>query len=78
MNLKDFLEKIYDELFYNIIVKKDFIDWYTSYFENNLKMNYFNIDDIIEHSIFFWKNRNTICKNLARNKTVLKRYWIIE
>lgn len=78
MNVNDFLEKIYDELFYNIIVKKDFMEHYTSYFQNNLKIDYLYIDDIIEHSIFFWKNRNTICKNLARNNVVLKKYWIIE
>ena len=53
MNINDFLEKIYDELFYNIIVKQDFIDYYKNYFQNHLKLEYLQLDDIINHSIFF-------------------------
>ena len=78
MNINDFLEKIYDELFYHIIVKDDFKKHYLNYFENHLKKDYLSLDDIINHSIFFWKNRDTICKNMARNDRVLKLYWIIE
>ena len=78
MNIDLFLDRIYDELFYHIIVKSDFINHYKSYFQNNLKIDYLSLDEIIEHSIFFWKNRNTICKNMARNNRVLKLYWIIE
>jgi len=78
MNINDFLEKIYDELFYHIIVKDDFKNHYLRYFQNNLKIEKLTLDEIIEHSIFFWKNRNTICKNMARNDRVLKLYWIID
>lgn len=78
MYYKDYLEKVYNELFKRIIVKEDFMDWYSRYFENQLWLYELTIDDIIEQTAFFWKNRDTICKNLARNDVVLKMYWIIE
>jgi hypothetical protein len=53
MYINDFLEKIYDELFYHIIVKQDFINHYENYFKNCLKKDYLSLDDIINHSIFF-------------------------
>lgn len=53
MNINDFLEKIYDELFYHIIVKDDFKNHYLRYFQNNLKIEKLSLDEIIEHSIFF-------------------------
>ena len=76
MNINYFLDKIYNDLFYNVIVKQDFIEYYTDYFINHLKLNFLTNNELIEYSIFFWKNQKTICKNLARNKMILKRYWI--
>lgn len=76
MDTKTYILKIYNELFYPVVVEKDFTDYYINYFQNHLKIENLTLDDIIEHTAFFWKHRDAICKNMARNKSILKRYWI--